>query len=128
VAPSNGVALAAVILGIASLILAVMGFVVLPLFLAVPGAIAAIVLGVIGRRRARDGAPRAGQALTGLVTGIAGLVVSGIWIGVLVVLGGQFVAEFSGEIAELEACIEETGDQDLCSDRFSEELMERMEP
>jgi hypothetical protein len=127
-APTNGVALAAIILGIASLALAVVGFVVLPLFLAVPGAIAAIVLGVIGRRRARDGAPRGGLALTGLVTGVAGLVVAGIWIGVLVVVGGQFIDEFSGELAELQACIEETGDQDLCSERFSDEVLERVEP
>jgi hypothetical protein len=125
---TNGAALAAVIIGIVSLVLAVMGFAVLPLFLAVPGALAAIVLGVIGRRRAREGASRAGQALTGLVTGIAGLIVAGIWIGLLFVLGGQFLQEFSGELAELEACIAETGDQDLCSERFSDEVLERLEP
>jgi hypothetical protein len=111
-----------------SLLLAVIGFTVLPLFLAVPGALAAIVLGVIGRRRARAGAPRAGQAMTGLVTGIAGLVVSGIWIGLLVVLGGQFLDEFSDELAELEACLEETGDRALCEERFSDEVFERLEP
>src|SRR6056297_1576858 len=52
-AATNGAALAAVIVGILSLLLAVIGFLVLPLFLAVPGAIVAIVLGVVGRRRAR---------------------------------------------------------------------------
>jgi hypothetical protein len=127
-AATNGAALAAVIVGVVSLLLAVTGFAVLPLFLAVPGALAAIVLGVIGRRRAREGAPRAGQALTGLITGIAGLVVAGIWIGILAILGGQFLDEFSDELAELEACIEETGDQDLCSERFSDEVLERLEP
>ncbi len=127
-AATNGAALAAVIVGILSLLLAVIGFLVLPLFLAVPGAIVAIVLGVVGRRRARDGAPRAGQALTGLITGIAGLVVSGIWIAVIIVLGGQFLDEFSTELAELEACIEETGDEDLCTERFSDEVVDRLEP
>lgn len=125
---TNGAALAAVILGIASLLLSFIGFLVLPLFLAIPGAIVAIVLGVVGRRRARDGAPRGGQALTGLVTGIVGLVISGVWISVVVVLGGQFVEEFSSELAELEACIEETGDEDLCTERFSDEVIERWEP
>ncbi|MFU8841719.1 MAG: DUF4190 domain-containing protein, partial [Nitriliruptoraceae bacterium] len=125
---TNGAALAAVIIGVVSLVLAVMGFAVLPLFLAVPGALAAIVLGVVGRRRARQGAPRAGQALAGLVTGIAGLVIAGIWIGLLFVLGGQFLEEFSDELTELQACIEETGDQDLCTERFSDEVLERLDP
>lgn len=115
-------------MGIASLLLAIIGFLVLPLFLAIPGAIAAIILGVIGRRRARDGAPREGQALTGLVTGLAGLIVAGIWIGVLVMLGGQFVAEFSTELSELQTCIEETGDRDRCAERFSDDVLERVEP
>jgi hypothetical protein len=127
-AASNGAALAALIVGIISLLLAVIGFLILPLFLAVPGAIVAIVLGVVGRRRARDGAPRAGQALAGLVTGAAGLVVSALWVVVVVILGSQFVDEFASEIAELEACIEETGDEDLCTQRFSDELVERWEP
>lgn len=125
---TNGAALAATILGVISLVVSVVGFLVLPLLLAVPGAIVAIVLGVVGRRRARAGAPRAGQALTGLVTGIAAMVVSAIWIGVLITLGSQFMAEFSTELAELEACIEETGDTDLCSERFSDEVLERLEP
>ncbi|MFP4312326.1 MAG: DUF4190 domain-containing protein [Nitriliruptoraceae bacterium] len=111
-----------------SLLLAIVGFLVLPLFLSVPGSIVAIVLGVIGRRRAREGAPRAGQALTGLITGIAGLVVAAVWIAVVVVLGGRFVEEFSGELSELEACIEETGDEDLCSQRFSDDVLDRLDP
>ncbi|MFP4235197.1 MAG: DUF4190 domain-containing protein, partial [Nitriliruptoraceae bacterium] len=126
--PTNGVALAAIILGIVSLLLAIVGFLVLPLFLSVPGSIVAIVLGVIGRRRAREGAPRAGQALAGLITGIAGLVVAAVWIAVVVVLGARFVEEFGGELSELEACIEETGDEDLCSQRFSEDVLDRLEP
>ncbi|MFP4149461.1 MAG: DUF4190 domain-containing protein [Nitriliruptoraceae bacterium] len=121
-------ALAAIILGIVSLLLAIVGFLVLPLFLSVPGSIVAIVLGVIGRRRAREGAPRAGQALAGLITGIAGLVVAAVWIAVVVVLGARFVEEFGGELSELEACIEETGDEDLCSQRFSEDVLDRLEP
>jgi hypothetical protein len=125
---SNGVALAALVVGIASLLFAVVGLFVLPLFLAIPGGIVAIVLGVIGRRRAKAGADRSGQAVAGLIMGIVALIVSAIWISVVVIVGSQFVAEFSTEVAELEACIEETGDQDLCTERFSEEVFEQLEP
>jgi len=114
--------------GIISLLLAVIGVFVLPLFLAVPGGIAAIVLGAAGRKRAKAGAPRAGHATTGIATGIASLVVSAIWVALVVVLGAQFVAEFSDEVAELEACIEETGDPELCRERFTDEVFERLDP
>ena len=113
--------------GIVSLLLAIIGVFVLPLFLAVPGGVVAIVLGAAGRKRARAGAPRAGQATTGIVTGIVALLVAAIWVAVVAVLGSQFFAEFSDELAELEACIEETGDPDLCSERFSEEVFERLD-
>ncbi len=114
--------------GIVSLLLAVIGVFVLPLFLAVPGGILAIVLGAAGRKRAKAGAPRGGQATTGIVTGIVSLVVSAIWVVVVVVLGSQFLAEFSQEVAELEACIEETGDPDLCRERFTDEVFEQLDP
>jgi hypothetical protein len=117
----------AMVTGIISLLLAVIGVFILPLFLAVPGGIVAIVLGVAGRKRAKAGAPGGGQATTGLVTGIVSLVVSAIWVVVVVALGSQFLAEFADEVAELEACIEETGDPDLCSERFSEEVFERLD-
>jgi len=121
------VALAAMVTGILSLLLAVIGVFILPLFLAVPGAIVAIVLGAAGRKRAKAGAPRAGQATTGIVTGIVSLIVAAIWVAVVVVVGSTFLSEFSDEVAELEACIEETGDPDLCRLRFSEEVFERLD-
>ncbi len=114
--------------GIVSLLLAIIGFLVLPLLLAVPGGIVAIVLGVMGRKRAKAGAARAGQALAGLLTGIAAIVVSGVWIAIVVALGSSFLDEFSDEFAELEACIEETGDTQLCNERLSEDLFEDTEP
>ncbi len=117
----------AMVTGIVSLLLAVVGVFVLPLFLAVPGGIAAIVLGAAGRKRAKNGAPGGGQATTGIVTGIVSLLVSAIWVALVVVLGAQFLAEFSDELAELEACIEETGDPDLCRDRFTEEIFEQLD-
>ncbi len=125
---NNGVALGGMVTGIVSLLLAVIGFLILPLLLAVPGGILAIVLGVMGRKRAKAGAPRAGQALAGLLTGIAAIVVSGVWIAIVVALGSSFLEEFSDEFAELEACIEETGDPDLCNERFSDEIFQNSEP
>ncbi len=125
---NNGVALAALVVGVVSVLFAVVGLFVLPLFLSIPGGVVAVVLGVIGRRRAAAGAERSGQAVTGLITGIIALVVSAIWIAVVVVLGGQFLSEFSSEVAELEACIEETGDEDLCTERFSDEVFEQLHP
>jgi len=122
------VALAALVTGIVSLLFAVVGLFVLPLFLSIPGGVVAIVLGVIGRRRAKAGADRSAQAVAGLATGIVALIVSAIWIAVLTVLGSQFVTEYSDEVAELEACIEETGDEELCTERFSEELFQQLEP
>ncbi|TVP71414.1 MAG: hypothetical protein EA340_04605 [Nitriliruptor sp.] len=116
------------VIGIISLLLAAIGVFVLPLFLAVPGGIVAIALGAAGRKRAKAGAPRAGHATTGIVTGIVSLIVAAIWVALVVVLGAQFVAEFSDEVAELEACIEETGDPELCRERFSEEVFERLDP
>ena len=121
-------ALGAAVTGVSSLAFALIGVFVLPLFLSIPGGVVAIVLGVIGRRRAKAGAPRSGQAITGLVTGILALVVSATWIGVGVVVGGQFRSEFADEVAELEACLEETGDRELCSERFSEEVFEGLDP
>ncbi|MEX2551277.1 MAG: hypothetical protein WD638_13735 [Nitriliruptoraceae bacterium] len=125
---NNGVALGAMVTGLISLILAIIGFLLLPILLSVPGGIVAILLGILGRKRAKAGAAGAGQALAGLLTGIAAIVVSGVWIAMVVVLGSTFLEEFSDEFAELEACIEETGDPELCNERFSEEFFENTEP
>lgn len=110
--------------GIVSLLLGLVGLFLLPLVLSIPGGIVAIVLGVIGRRRARETGDRGGQALAGTLTGVAALVVSGLWIVMFVTLGATFFEEFSTEIRDLEQCIEETGDPEECNQRFTEELME----
>lgn len=77
----NGPAVAALICGIVSLLLAVPVF---PLGLVL--GIAGLILGVVGLRRARHpAAGRKGMAVTGLITGVLGLLLSVVvLIGVLV--------------------------------------------
>ncbi|MDP9398016.1 MAG: DUF4190 domain-containing protein [Actinomycetota bacterium] len=71
----NGFGIAALILGILALLTAFIP--VLGLFLAIPFGLAALVLGFLGRRRAKRGeASNGGLALAGLVLGVLALVVS----------------------------------------------------
>lgn len=66
--PTNGLAIAALVLGILSVVLlwTVWGGFVL--------GVLAIVFGAIGLSKAKDGAPNKGQATAGLVLGIVGLI------------------------------------------------------
>jgi uncharacterized protein YndB with AHSA1/START domain len=73
----NGPAIASLILGIASLVLPLVGLVFAPF---------AIGFGIAGRRRARKGAPQGAVATAGLTLGAIGLVLWG-----LLVLGGSLV-------------------------------------
>jgi len=106
---------------------AVVGILVLPLLIAVPAGFAAIGLGIAGRRRAKRGAERGGLAVGGIVTGALAVVVSGLWIAGLIVFGGQFIDIFGDDIREFEQCLEETGDEELCQQRFEEQLERELE-
>ena len=66
--PTNGLAIAALVLGILSVVLlwTVWGGFVM--------GVLAIVFGAIGLSKAKDGAPNKGQATAGLVLGIVGLI------------------------------------------------------
>ncbi|WP_311355813.1 DUF4190 domain-containing protein [Corynebacterium riegelii] len=112
-APVNNLALAALIVGIVSLLLLLL----FP-WIAVPGGIAAIVLGVMGQRKAKEiqaaagGYPvqtRKGMAIGGLVTGIitllvgAALLIFGFWIWNQV----QGCEQYIDDPAALEKCVEE---------------------
>ncbi|MBV9097306.1 MAG: DUF4190 domain-containing protein [Frankiaceae bacterium] len=81
--PDNGLGLAAMILGIVGLVLfftVIIGFVC---------GVLAIIFGVIGRRRARQGlATNNGQATAGLVTGILAVVVPVVVVAALILPGG----------------------------------------
>jgi hypothetical protein len=72
--PANGTATTALVLGILSLVFAVLFF---PLGIIL--GIVAIVLGAMGRGRARQGlATNGGAATAGLVTGVIGLLLGGL--------------------------------------------------
>lgn len=77
--------------------------------------IVAIVLGFIGLSRIkRDGAGSKGQAWTGIITGFLALV-----IGVVV------VSMFLSVTMQINQCIEETGSEQLCAERFEDDLIRR---
>ena len=124
---ANGIALGALLTGIGALVFSVVGILLLPLVIAVPAALVAIVLGIAGRRRAKAGADRGGQAIGGIVTGALALLVSGLWIAGLLAFGGQFLDVFGDDIREFEQCLEETGDEELCQERFEEQLERQLE-
>ena len=76
--PRNGAGRAAAIFGILALICAIGFFLVLTVPLAVVLGLAAILFGVVGRRRFRRGvATNRGSATTGIVTGLLSLLILG---------------------------------------------------
>jgi len=79
----NGLAVASMVCGITGLTLAWLPFVGV---LGAAASIVAVVLGIIGLRRARAGAERRGFALAGTITGALGIVATalGIWLTVRV--------------------------------------------
>lgn len=82
-APSNGMAIGALVLGIGSLLFAFIPFVG---FASVPFAIGAVVLGVIGLGKSREIGQGKGLAIGGLVTGAVALVVSVLYVLLFIVL------------------------------------------
>ena len=123
----NGIALGALLTGIGALVFSIVGILVIPLLIAVPAGLAAVGLGIAGRRRANRGADRGGQAIGGIITGVLGLLISGLWIAGLFVFGGQFLETFGDDIREFERCIEETGDEELCQQRLEEQVEQQLE-
>jgi hypothetical protein len=75
--PGNGMAVAALVLGIVSLALFCIVYVSLPC------AVLAIIFGVIGRRKAREGATGGGMATAGLACGVIGIGVFALMLGLM---------------------------------------------
>ncbi|GAB7192026.1 hypothetical protein NUM3379_27350 [Kineococcus sp. NUM-3379] len=118
-APRNGLGLTALILGIVGILLSwtVVGGILL--------GIAAIVLGVIGRKRARRGeATNGGVALGGIITGAIALVL-GV---VMIALSAWFVSQLG--FGDLARCLQEAqGDpvaEQQCQVQYEGELNERL--
>ena len=114
VAPSsaragNGLGVAALVLGVASLVAAV-SFVMFPL--ALPGGLLAAILGgiAVSRGQAR-GATSHGQAIAGIVCGILALVVAVVFA----VRFGTFIANNTSVFTSFDNCIAKAGDRSAVS-------------
>ena len=115
----NGAGTAALVVGIVSLVLAVL---VIFALLAIPLGIIAAILGGIGMSRASKGqADNRGQALTGLITGILSIVVA-------IVIGISFVgliAEHQSDFRKFGSCMtdaENDTDRAACFRRLGDQL------
>jgi len=79
--PTNGMAVASLVLGILSLLLF---FTVVPPFIL--GALA-VIFGALGLSKTKQGAPHRGLALAGLICGVAGIVAAIAFIALVVTVG-----------------------------------------
>lgn len=118
VAPRNGAGIAALILGILSILLSWL----LGLGL-VPGVIG-LVLGVVGLRRARRGrATNRGTALVGVITSVVGIVLSLV---VAVLLAVVFGAAWNTGGRELVDCLRSSGNSEAalqqCVDTYNQRV------
>ena len=117
--PGNGLGVAALVLGVASLVAAV-SFVLFPL--ALPGGLFAAVLGSIAVTRGRTrGATNHGQAIAGIVCGVLALVVAVVFA----VRFGTFVANNTSVFTTFDNCIAKAGDRSAvssCIARFANDV------
>ncbi|KUI40344.1 DUF4190 domain-containing protein [Mycobacterium sp. GA-2829] len=111
-APKNG-------LGIASLVVAIIGL--LSVFGGLVLGIVAVILGVIGRGRAKRGeATNGGVAMAGIVLGVLGVIVSIVAIALTVMFAREVGA---GDLFE---CLQQAGNdteaQQQCQDQFQRKI------
>jgi hypothetical protein len=103
--PGNGLGVAALVLGVASLV-AALSFVLFPL--ALPAGLLAVILGGIAVSRGRTrGATSQGQAIAGIVCGILALIVAIVFA----VRFGTFVANNTSVFTSFDNCIAKAGDR-----------------
>ena len=103
--PGNGLGVAALVLGVASLVAAV-SFVMFPLGLL--GGLVALILGGIAVTRGRaKGATNFGQAIAGIVCGALALVIAIVFA----VRFGTFVANNTSVFTTFDNCIAKAGDR-----------------
>jgi hypothetical protein len=96
---SNGLAIAALIVGILAV-----GSAFVPLFgmiVALPGGVAAIVLGVLARKRVPQ-VGGGGLAMAGIITGAAGIVIALVWALLVAVVFTQVEADLQDTFGDLE--------------------------
>ena len=104
---TNGLAVAAMIIGILSLLVSWVPFVGL---LGVLGGALALLLGLLGRGQAKKVANGGALAVTGIITGLLAVLV-GIASTVVPVL---FFQGMIGDFEAVDRCIEQTGDEEAC--------------
>ena len=110
--PSNGIGIAAMVVGIVALLLCWIPFLGLVL------AIVALVLGIVGIRKASRGeATNKGMAITGVVTG--GLALLG---GILSVLFFLFIAEEFGSLIECLDQAQTVEEERDCQTQFEDDF------
>jgi membrane-bound ClpP family serine protease len=108
--PRNGLGVAALVLGVASLVAAV-SFVLFPLGL-LGGLVAVILGGIAAVRGAEGGVTNSGQVIAGIICGVLALVV-GI---VFAVRFGTFVARNTSVFTTFDNCIAKAGNRTAVSD------------
>lgn len=118
--PSNG-------LGIAALVTAIIGLV---LVWSVIGGLmfgaVAIILGFIAHGRAKRGeATNGGVAVTGIVLGGIAIVLSLVFIGIWVSVGGRWFEDIGGR--DYLSCMQEAGNDQAAQQRCEETFQDRLE-
>ena len=118
---SNGIAVAALVIGIIALLIAWIPFIGL---LGGLGGALALIFGFIGRSKVKkEGASGKGAATAGIVLGAISLVLSIIATAAIFVFGQQL---FGDTIGSFEECLEETdGDTEFCERQLEEDLFDR---
>jgi Domain of unknown function (DUF4190) len=117
--PRNGVGVAALVLGVASLV-AALSFVLFPL--ALLGGLVAAVLGLVALTRGRTrGATNSGQAAAGVICGVLALALAIV----LSVRVGTLVARNTNVFTNFDRCIAQAGDRSevsACIARLSNDI------
>lgn len=115
----SGLAVTALIIGILSLLVGFIPFIGL---IGVVGGIIALILGLVGRGKAKRGqAAGGGMALAGAIIGVIAMLVA---IGTTVALV-SFGRNVGSSFTDFADCMEETGDEAYCEEQLEEDMLER---
>jgi hypothetical protein len=117
--PGNGLGVAALVLGVASLVAAV-SFVLFPLGL-LGGLVAAVLGGIAVTRGRTNGTTNSGPAIAGIVCGVLALVIAIVFA----VRFGTFVANNTSVFTTFDNCIARAGNRSAVSDciaRFANDV------
>ena len=103
-APSNGMAVAALVLGIVGSVLSltIWGGIIL--------GVLAIVFGALGRSKANEGAPNRGVATAGFVLGIVAVIASLLFVALLISVANDAEGLFGDVRDQVELCLQDPSD------------------